>query len=123
MTRGQKAHTEHSDRDSQRQKQAPMAKIASDSRRSGGGVASRMPMEGRVAKIMADHIQDQIDVEVCRSAAQVLAFGALYGWQLNCKIIIFNTNLTTTTTTTIAVEDSPSATWSVASNEMEINWM
>lgn len=86
-------------------------------------------MEGRVAKIMADHIQDQIDVEVCRSEPQVLAFGALYGWQLNCKIIIFNTNLTTTTmttattTTTIAVEDSPSATWSVASNEMEINWM
>lgn len=44
------------------------------------------------------------------------AFGALCGWQLNCKIIIFITNLTTATTT-IAVEDSQS----VASNEMEIN--
>jgi len=104
------------DRRSQSQKPAPMAKrlhqTATDHLVRGelaeGGL-SRGP------EIMGTHIQDQIDVEVC--SKRVLAFGALCGWQLNCKIIIFITNLTATT----AVEDSPSATRSAASNEMEIN--
>lgn len=59
-----------------------------------GDMGNNMDIVGG-AKIVGTHIHDQIDAKVCWM--RVLAFGALCGWQLNCKIIIFITNLTTAT--------------------------